>query len=502
MNDEENIIRELASAWEQLSIFYDWNSQIEDATCGEKQFQRILARLTRSTGSSCGIAVKLGRGRGTIIIASYSPNFENINPFLEHFKNSLPDIEEKLARGQRATDKFMLLGTEHHMLAIPWRKEKKLKGAFVFIRPDLQYNRAESILLSNATYEMSLLIDYANLSSRFQEKNNELGILVIKNLENYKEIFLEAEKVGSLDTAICNMFLPEDTRLLGICMNRVFFSSKQEDGGRSNDVPSKEILAKLEPLIDKDFSSAGGKVLSIRHHKDDRGMAFATVVETTAPSPQKTEKLHKIAELATKEALRKDFLGACMQEAYASTLFSMSTMIKSSNPQAHSTLENAEKIISILSGALCLDEHEKKILEKSLMLVDVSLIYMDHGALEEYLVKGTTVSGPQTMKVIMEHPIKSAELVQSVKSLSECVPVIRTHHERWDGYGYPMGLKGEEIPKLSRILVFVQALSSRIAQHSMDLKDFVLIESERVWLSRQAGRAFDPEIVKTFLESF
>ena len=70
MNDEENIIRELASAWEQLSIFYDWNSQIEDVTCGEKQFQRILARLTRSTGSSCGIAVKLGRGRGTIIIAS------------------------------------------------------------------------------------------------------------------------------------------------------------------------------------------------------------------------------------------------------------------------------------------------------------------------------------------------------------------------------------------------------------------------------------------------
>lgn len=261
MNDEENIIRELASAWEQLSIFYDWNSQIEDVTCGEKQFQRILARLTRSTGSSCGIAVKLGRGRGTIIIASYSPNFENINPFLEHFKNSLPDIEEKLARGQRATDKFMLLGTEHHMLVIPWRKEKRLKGVFIFVRPDLPYNRAESILLSNATYEVSLLIDYANLSSRFQEKNNELGILVIKNLENYKEIFLEAEKIGSPDTAICNMLLPEDTKLLGISMNRVFFSSKQEDGGKSNDIPSKEILAKLEPPVDKDFSSADGRAL-------------------------------------------------------------------------------------------------------------------------------------------------------------------------------------------------------------------------------------------------
>lgn len=502
MNDEENIIRELASAWEQLSIFYDWNSQIEDVY-GEKQFQKILARLTKSTGSSCGIAAKLGRGRGTIIIASHSPSFENTNPFLEHFKNSLPDIEEKLARGQRAADKFMLLGTEHHMLVIPWRKEKGLKGAFIFVRPDLPYNRAESILLSNATYEISLLIDYANLSLRFQEKNNELGILVIKNLENYKEIFLEAEKVGSPDTAICNMLLPEDTKLLGISMNRVFFSSKQEDGGKSNDVPSKEILAKLEPPVDKDFSFADGKVLSIRHHKDSRGTAFATVVETaTAPSPQEIEKLHKIAELATKEALRKDFLGACMQEAYASALFSMSTMIKSSNPQAYSTLENTERLISILSGALCLDENEKKILEKSLMLVDISLIYMDHGALEEYLVKGTTVSGPQTMKTIMEHPIKSAELVQPVKSLSECVPVIRTHHERWDGYGYPMGLKGEEIPKLSRILVFVQALSSRIAQHSMDLKDFVLVESERVWLSRQAGRAFDPEIVKTFLESF
>ena len=128
-----------------------------------------------------------------------------------------------------------------------------------------------------------------------------------------------------------------------------------------------------------------------------------------------------------------------MQEAYASALFSMSTMIKSSNPQAYSTLENTERLISILSGALCLDENEKKILEKSLMLVDISLIYMDHGALEEYLVKGTTVSGPQTMKTIMEHPIKSAELVQPVKSLSECVPVIRTHHERWEAMAIPWG---------------------------------------------------------------
>ena len=150
----------------------------------------------------------------------------------------------------------------------------------------------------------------ANLSSRFQEKNNELGILVIKNLENYKEIFLEAEKIGSPDTAICNMLLPEDTKLLGISMNRVFFSSKQEDGGKSNDIPSKEILAKLEPPVDKDFSSADGG--SVRHQKT-AGTAFATVVETaTAPSPQKLKNYIKLLSLPQKKRSEKIFWGhAC-----------------------------------------------------------------------------------------------------------------------------------------------------------------------------------------------
>lgn len=505
MNDEENILRELALAWEQLSIFYDWDSQIIDIASGEKQLQKIICRLTKSTGSSCGMAIKLGRGSEAGIIASYSPGFDDVRLFLEHFRNSLPDTRERLSHGAKTTIKFVLSGDEHHMLAIPWKKEKKLSGAFVFARPGLPYGRAETVLLSNATHEISLLMDYASLSSRSQERNNEFGTLVIKNLEGYGEMFPESGKLGSSESEICNILLPEGTKLFGISKGNVFFSSVPGKNGTSaSDILPNGIISVLGYCSDEDSLYVDGKVFSIKHHEDERGNQFSTIIETIerTPLPEEAGKLHKVAGLATKEALRRRCLNMLLQEAYASTLASMSSMIGLTSPQTNLLKENTGKLISMLSRSLGLDAGERNIVEKSSMLVDVSLAYMDHRTLEEYLVKGTTVAGPETMRAIMEHPIRSAELIQPVESLSGCVPVIRTHHERWDGYGYPMGLKGDEIPKLSRVLAFVQALSSRISQHSMDLKDFMQMESERVWLSRQAGRAFDPDIVKMFLESF
>ena len=58
------------------------------------------------------------------------------------------------------------------------------------------------------------------------------------------------------------------------------------------------------------------------------------------------------------------------------------------------------------------------------------------------------------------HPVKSAELAGKVTELRDVVPLIRHHHENWDGTGYPDGLKGEAIPLGSRIIMFADTIDA------------------------------------------
>jgi HD-GYP domain-containing protein (c-di-GMP phosphodiesterase class II) len=98
---------------------------------------------------------------------------------------------------------------------------------------------------------------------------------------------------------------------------------------------------------------------------------------------------------------------------------------------------------------------------------------------------------------VRRHPIIGAEILGRTKGLQELVPMVRHHHERWDGGGYPDGLEGEEIPLGARILALADALdalcSDRPYRRTRSLKEVMeeIIEC--------SGAQFDPNVVKAFL---
>jgi len=103
----------------------------------------------------------------------------------------------------------------------------------------------------------------------------------------------------------------------------------------------------------------------------------------------------------------------------------------------------------------------------------------------------------QEREIIKTHPQLSRNIVAHVQSLTPCLPAILHHHERWDGEGYPSGLKGEMIPLDARILAIADAFdamtSNRPYRAAMTRKEAIKE------LQVNAGIQFDPHLIDIFI---
>lgn len=101
---------------------------------------------------------------------------------------------------------------------------------------------------------------------------------------------------------------------------------------------------------------------------------------------------------------------------------------------------------------------------------------------------------PEEMAIMRLHPVISAEILGQVANMGEVARLVRHHHERWDGKGYPDGLKGTEIPLGSRIIALadtVEAMSARRHYRDPLPPDAILAE-----IRRCSGSQFDPDVVR------
>ncbi len=100
-------------------------------------------------------------------------------------------------------------------------------------------------------------------------------------------------------------------------------------------------------------------------------------------------------------------------------------------------------------------------------------------------------------ELVKKHPDKGCEILSPIKQFKDLLPIIRHHHERWDGKGYPAGLKGEEIPLLARILCAADSFDSMTADRPYRPApgmDYAISE-----FNRCRGTQYDPAVVDAFL---
>src|SRR5262245_11024855 len=133
------------------------------------------------------------------------------------------------------------------------------------------------------------------------------------------------------------------------------------------------------------------------------------------------------------------------------------------------------------------------------LLLFVSASFHDVGYLStpEYILRKPSVLAEDEMEEVRIHPVRGAEVFAIEPSLGEIARAVRHHHERYDGSGYPEGLRAEEIPLFSRIILVAETYEAMT--HHRPYRRALSQEEAARRLQESAGSQLDPEIVKHFL---
>ena len=139
-----------------------------------------------------------------------------------------------------------------------------------------------------------------------------------------------------------------------------------------------------------------------------------------------------------------------------------------------------------------MSEEDKRTLMYGAYMHDIGKINIDKNVLMK-----TGKLTDEEWAALKRHPVDGANVIQNIDSLKSVMPLILQHHERYDGRGYPYGLKGEEIDPLARILSVADSFDAMTSNRPYQPRK--TYEEAYAELRRCAGTQFDPEIAISFI---
>jgi diguanylate cyclase (GGDEF)-like protein len=175
-----------------------------------------------------------------------------------------------------------------------------------------------------------------------------------------------------------------------------------------------------------------------------------------------------------------------------STIYALAATVDARDHYTRSHSRKVNEYAVALAEALNLEPLEITRLSTCALLHDIGKI----GISDEILNKPGKLTAEE-WEAIKSHPQLGATIVGRVRELVPCVPGILHHHEKYDGSGYPKGLKGKDIPLEARILAIADAFAAMTSERRYS--DILSYEQALVEVKRGAGTQFDPDLVKVFL---
>ncbi|MBN1594779.1 HD domain-containing protein [candidate division FCPU426 bacterium] len=181
-----------------------------------------------------------------------------------------------------------------------------------------------------------------------------------------------------------------------------------------------------------------------------------------------------------------------LEGAFWDIIKSLAAAIEVKDSYTHSHSESVINYATAIAQELKLVDTEIDLLNKACLLHDLGKIGIDDSILQKV--------APLTFyerKNIERHPVIGSQILQSVGSLADVAIIVRHHHEKYDGSGYPDRLAGENIPRLARILAVADSFDAMTSDRPY--RKALNLEQAVEELKTCSGRQFDPELVEIFL---
>jgi len=179
---------------------------------------------------------------------------------------------------------------------------------------------------------------------------------------------------------------------------------------------------------------------------------------------------------------------AQLKKTYLDVIHALAFAIDEKDPYTHDHSKNVARYAIAIGKEMGLSEEEINIIERASLLHDLGKI----GTPDYILTKPGKLS-PQEWEEIKQHPLKGAKILEPLEFLNGESKLILQHHERFDGKGYPNGIKGKSISLGARIIAIADSFDAMIRERSYRK---ALTNQETITkLKKGAGMQFDPEVV-------
>jgi putative nucleotidyltransferase with HDIG domain len=180
-----------------------------------------------------------------------------------------------------------------------------------------------------------------------------------------------------------------------------------------------------------------------------------------------------------------------LRRSYMATVRALSNAVEARDAYTSKHAERVAAYALEIGSSLGITLSDSEEIEFGFLLHDIGKV-----AIADAILYKPGALTEKERALMEQHPLIGAEIVQGIEFLGTAAEVVRSHHERWDGTGYPDGLAGEEIPLAARVFSVADVLDALTTERPY--RPASELEVARRMITEEAGRQFDPRVVEAF----
>ncbi len=477
--DDEKVIREILADFLSMEGF--WVRTAEDGSAALVELSRthydlVLTDLKMPNMGGLELLAAIGRHTPNVVTVIMT-GFGTVETAIDALKRGAYDyilkpfkVEEVVQTIRRGLEKQKLHGENLRL-----REALSLYKVSEAISASLSLDEVLRTVIDASIHEVDadavfILLDDG--SGGFFERTRVLSPTWAEQVaDRLSGEPLDPEKLGALDVASLHEYFAEEKLLRVHGTKGLHYFSREPEGAR------------LSSLIVTNLRARGKTIGFLASLSFTRGKKF----------DEGQRKLLSIVSDRAAAAIENAKLYEDLQLTFRQTIRGLASAIDKMDRYTSGHSERVAAYAQILAIKLGLDEAKVEIVRQAALMHDVGKI----GCVLNLNKPGKL--SQEDYEIFKKHPGFGKDILEPITFLQPLVPGVHLHHERWDGRGYPLGMKAQEIPLLARIISVADTYDAMTSDRAYRRALPHEVASNEV--ARCAGSQFDPDVAHEFNEA-